>query len=65
MIIDVHNRLAWHDLGKFLKNMDDFHIDKTWLLSWECPQDEYDPRTIKHIPKQALKDRFLSRCLPW
>ncbi len=45
MIIDVHNHPDWHghDLKKFLSNMDENNIDKTWLLSWECPEDEYDP----------------------
>ncbi|MCM8770026.1 MAG: amidohydrolase [Candidatus Omnitrophica bacterium] len=42
-IIDAHNHPDWHghNLGKFLANMDQYGIEKTWLLSWECPQDEY------------------------
>lgn len=42
-IIDAHNHADWHgyDLKKFLANMDSHHIEKTWLLSWECPRDEY------------------------
>lgn len=46
MIIDAHNHPDWHghDLVKFLKNMMDCGIDKTWLLSWESPSDEYDPQ---------------------
>jgi predicted TIM-barrel fold metal-dependent hydrolase len=45
MIIDAHNHPDWHghDLGKFLDNMAACHIDKTWLLSWESPPDEFDP----------------------
>ena len=45
MIIDAHNHPDWHghDLGKFLRNMVDCNIDKTWLLSWESPLDEVDP----------------------
>jgi len=45
MIIDAHNHPDWHghDLVKFLQNMADYHIDKTWLLSWESPADEFDP----------------------
>ena len=45
MIIDAHNHPDWHghDLLKFLRNMADFKIDKTWLLSWETPLDEVDP----------------------
>ncbi len=44
-IIDAHNHPDWlgHDLPKFLANMDRFGIDKTWLLTWECPPDEYNP----------------------
>lgn len=43
MIIDAHNHPDWHghDLTKFLANMARYHIDMTWLLSWECPADEY------------------------
>lgn len=45
MIIDAHNHPDWHghDLSAFLANMDAYGIDQTWLLSWECPEDEYDP----------------------
>ena len=37
MIIDAHNHPDWHkhDFDAFIKNMDTYHIDKTWLLSWE------------------------------
>lgn len=52
MIIDVHNHPDWHghNLEKFIKNMDDYNIDKTWLLSWESPADEYDPNITHCIP---------------
>ncbi|HHY23286.1 MAG TPA: amidohydrolase family protein [Clostridiaceae bacterium] len=45
MIIDVHNHADWHghNLDKFLENMEKYNIDKTWLLTWESPIDEYDP----------------------
>lgn len=45
MIIDAHNHPDWHghNLPRFLDNMASFNIDKTWLLSWESPPDEYDP----------------------
>jgi predicted TIM-barrel fold metal-dependent hydrolase len=45
MRIDDHNHPDWHgrDLDAFLKNMDDNEIDITWLLSWECPETEFDP----------------------
>ncbi|HOJ39793.1 MAG TPA: amidohydrolase family protein [bacterium] len=42
-IIDAHNHPDWHgyDLSRFIANMDACSIEKTWLLSWECPRDEY------------------------
>ena len=45
MIIDAHNHADWHkhNLQKFVENMDQYHIDKTWLLTWESPADEYSP----------------------
>jgi predicted TIM-barrel fold metal-dependent hydrolase len=45
MLIDAHNHPDWHkhNLRRFLENMDRFGIDKTWLLTWECPPDEYAP----------------------
>ena len=44
-IIDAHNHPDWHghDLNKFLANMETYGIEKTWLYSWECPPDEFDP----------------------
>lgn len=52
MIIDVHNHPDWYgyNLERFLDNMKQYNIDKTWLLSWECPATEYNPEYIKHIP---------------
>lgn len=52
MIIDAHNHPDWHghNLDKFLANMAAYHIDKTWLLSWECPADEYAPDNIPCVP---------------
>jgi hypothetical protein len=45
VIIDAHNHPDWHghDLDRFLANMDRHGIEKTWLLSWESPTDEFDP----------------------
>ena len=52
MIIDAHNHPDWHghDLKKFIANMDERHIDKTWLLTWVCPEDEYDPHYTYVVP---------------
>lgn len=51
MIIDIHNHPDWHghNLARFLENMERYNIDRTWLLSWECPQDEYDPVYARYI----------------
>ncbi len=45
MIIDAHNHPDWHkhSLPRVLQNMSTYNIDRMWLLSWECPADEYDP----------------------
>lgn len=53
MIIDVHNHPDWHghNLDKFIANMEKYNIDKTWLLSWEAPLDEYDPYGICCTPE--------------
>ncbi len=52
MIIDDHNHPEWYgnDLKKFLANMDENNIDVTWLLSWEAPIDEYDPKYNRITP---------------
>jgi hypothetical protein len=49
-IIDAHNHPDWHgyNLERFLANMAQYGIEKTWLFSWECPTDEYDP-TYNHV----------------
>ena len=52
MIIDVHNHPDWHghNLDKFIANMDRYGIAVTWLLSWECRDDEYDPSYNHVVP---------------
>lgn len=52
MKIDAHNHADWHghNFDKFIANMDKYGIDKTWILSWEAPCDEYDPETIWAFP---------------
>jgi predicted TIM-barrel fold metal-dependent hydrolase len=44
-IIDAHNHPDWHghNLERFLANMAEHEIAQTWLFSWECPVNEYDP----------------------
>lgn len=52
MIIDAHNHPDWHghNLDRTLANMDRYHIDLAWLLSWECPDDEWDPVFTPVVP---------------
>ncbi len=52
MIIDAHNHADWHDhdFDAFIANMDKCGIDRTWILSWESPLDEYDPNTGSVLP---------------
>jgi predicted TIM-barrel fold metal-dependent hydrolase len=52
MIIDDHNHPEWYGytFERFIENMDKNNIDKTWLLSWETPKDEYDPAYNHVIP---------------
>ncbi|MCX6984099.1 MAG: amidohydrolase family protein [Lentisphaerae bacterium] len=44
-IIDAHNHPDWagHDLDRFLANMDQYGISRTWLLNWETQEHEYLP----------------------
>ena len=52
MIIDAHNHADWHgrNFDRFIENMDKFHIDKTWLLSWEAPVGDFNPNDIWAFP---------------
>jgi len=66
MIIDAHNHPDWHghDLTKFLANMRQYSIDKTWLLSWEAPADECDPSYHRVIPQVSTTGPVsFARCL--
>ncbi|MEA4824260.1 MAG: amidohydrolase family protein [Clostridiaceae bacterium] len=58
MIIDAHNHADWHthNLDKFIKNMDNYHIDKTWLLTWESPTDEYAPANDPVVNVDAARE---------
>lgn len=68
MIIDIHNHPDWHghNLEKFLDNMNLNGIDKTWILSWEAPEDEYDPNYIKYTPQYGANGPIpFARCLSY
>jgi len=58
MIVDAHNHVDWHkyNLDRFLANMDQYGIDKTWLLTWESPADEYTPEYNHVVNVDALTD---------
>lgn len=76
MIIDIHNHADYHgySVDKMLNNMDENNIDITCLLSWEAPENEYNPSTksafspFSEMPvpfircveyKKAAPERFL------
>jgi len=68
MIIDCHNHPDWHghNLDRFLTNMDQYSIDVTWILTWECPDDEYDPATRENFPENGLDGPIpFRRCLSY
>jgi hypothetical protein len=69
MIIDAHNHPDWHghDLKKFLANMDKYNIDRTWLLSWESPADEFDVEYFHVLPPGCRSESAIpfSRCLSY
>ncbi|MBQ2957758.1 MAG: amidohydrolase [Clostridia bacterium] len=50
MIIDAHNHAGYYGYSaeRMVRDMDEQGIDKTWLLTWECPKDEYDPE-VQHL----------------
>ncbi len=49
-IIDIHNHPNWHgyNVDRLVKNMDEHGIAKTWLLSWEIPEDEFNVAPAYH-----------------
>jgi hypothetical protein len=68
IIIDAHNHPDWHghNLEKFLANMKKYNIDKTWILSWEAPFDEYDPYTTHCFPVTEQNGPVpFARCLSY
>ena len=46
-IIDIHTHSGFHGYtaDKILRNMDEYGIDISCLLSWEAPLSDYDPAT--------------------
>ncbi|OPZ93374.1 MAG: Amidohydrolase [candidate division TA06 bacterium ADurb.Bin417] len=66
-VIDAHNHPDWHghNLERFLANMDSFGIDQTWLLSWECPADEYSNGSYCPPPMGTDGPIPFARCLAY
>ncbi len=60
MLIDAHNHPNWHghDGRKILENMDEQGIDQMWLLTWECGQEDYNPKTNAHLPQGRVAIPF-------
>ncbi len=71
MIIDAHNHPDWwgKDYDQVIADMDACHIDKTWLFSWECPEDEYDPEQRwcwnEDLGTKGTYPAAFSRCLAY
>ena len=68
MIIDIHNHPYWHghNLNKFLENMKKYNIEKTWILSWESPADEYDHQYVRCTSEFGPNGPIpFSRCLSY
>ena len=69
MIIDAHNHPDWHghNLAKFLGNMARYNIDRTWILSWECPRDECDPAyNFCYVQQDSVNGPIpFSKCLSY
>lgn len=68
MIIDAHNHPDWHghDLDAFLANMSQHKIDATWLLSWECPPDEWEHASFSIAQSAAAPGPIpFARCLSY
>jgi len=65
MIIDAHNHPDWlgYDLHRSLANMTSYGIDKTWLLTWEAPADEYGPEDNHEYLSNEWGALPFSRCL--
>lgn len=69
MIIDIHNHPDWYgyNLERYLENMKKYNIEKTWLLSWEAPESEYDPAYKRVTPDAGKPNGPISfeRCVSY
>jgi len=55
-IIDCHNHPNWHGytVDKLVENMDELGIEKTWMLSWETCETEYDAGYYEAMDPRGL-----------
>ena len=67
MVIDVHNHPDWYgyNVQRLLANMDEHGISRTWILTWECPDDEYNPDYLAVCPGGPNGPIPLSSALPY
>ena len=67
MIIDIHNHADYHKfcVEKMLQNMDEYGIDITCLLSWECPVTDCDPRTKHNLSPFSDMPVPFERCVSY
>ncbi len=67
MKIDAHNHPDWHGHGldRFISNMDAHDIERTWLLSWIAPEDEYTPAYNSQMTPLENGPIPFERCLSY
>ncbi|MCQ2397093.1 MAG: amidohydrolase [Lentisphaeria bacterium] len=71
MIIDAHNHPDWHgyNLERFLENMAQNGISRTWLLSWESPMEDCCDATTQCVCGPLLNGRNVAipfeRCISY
>lgn len=50
---------------RLVSNMDENGIAKTWLLTWECPLDEYSPDFLSFLPGESNGPIPFSSLIPF
>ncbi|HHE72141.1 MAG TPA: hypothetical protein ENL34_07690 [Chloroflexi bacterium] len=67
MKIDAHNHPDWHghNLDRFLEDMRQQGIDRTWLLTWVAPPDECDPSYHAVVAPGEAGPISFARCLSY
>ena len=67
MIIDIHNHAEYHGYNaeKIIANMDENGIGVTCLMSWEAPENEYDPATKSAFSPLSRYPVPFERCIAY